>query len=405
MNHRHIAFLFARRYFASPRSLSVVNIISRVSVFAVGIPVAAMVILLSVFNGFDSMVKQMYGVFDPDLLVVPARGKVFEIDSVAGKLSQINAEYSFLLEENVLLEYRGQQSAARLRGVDSVYTDVVPIAGSLSRGDFQLRFGDMQQAVVGQGIAYDLGIRTAFYDPINVYAVRRGNFSSLLPVDAYNKDFLFPAGIFRLDAETDATFIISSLDFAQELLDYSGMASAIAVSTANTPRSEVLRNKLQTLLGDDFNVLSRYQQKASMYRIMKLEKLGIFIISLFVLIIASFSIIGSLVMLIIDKRHDINILYTMGADIGFVRKIFVSEGMLISLTGTLSGLVLGLLIAMLQQHFGFIKIDAATFLVDAYPVKVQFADVVMIAAAALIITWIINKFTVSKMIPRSSVRL
>ena len=383
-----------------------VNIISRVSVFAVGIPVAAMVILLSVFNGFNSMVKDLYGAFDPELLVVPANGKVFGVDSVAVKLSQLNgsAVCSFFLEENVLLEYRGQQTAALLRGVDSCYTDVVPIEEAVARGEFQLRFGDMQQAVVGQGIAYELGIRTAFYDPLNVYAVRRGDFSSLLPIDAYNKDYLFPAGVFRLDAETDAAYAISTLDFAQQIFDYPNAASGVAVSSLDG-RTDNLRNRLQTLLGDDFNVLSRYQQKASMYRIMELEKLGIFIISLFVLIIASFSVIGTLVMLIIDKRPDINTLYTMGASVRFVRSIFVSEGMLISSIGTLSGLVFGLALALLQQHFGFVKINASTFLVDAYPVVVHMTDIVAIAVASLLITWIINIFTVAKMIPRASVRL
>lgn len=158
-------------------------------------------------------------------------------------------------------------------------------------------------------------------------------------------------------------------------------------------------------LGDDFRVMTRYEQKASMYRIMKLEKLGIFFISLLVLVIASFSIIGSLVMLIIDKRPDIGILFTMGADVGFVRRIFVKEGMLISGLGTAGGLAVGLAFALVQQHFGIIKIGAASFLVDAYPVVVRFWDIVAVAAAAFGVTWIINGLTVSRMIPKSSVRL
>ena len=223
----------------------------------------------------------------------------------------------------------------------SVTKGVVPVRETIAYGDYELRFGDMEQAVVGQGLAYDLGVKTALYDPLNVYAVRRGEYSSLLPIDGYRTAGLFPAGIFRLDAETDGTYVLSTLGFAQELLDYPGKASAIAVK-AGGGRPESVRKKLAAGLGDDFRVMTRYEQKASMYRIMKLEKLGIFFISLLVLVIASFSIIGSLVMLIIDKRPDIGILFTMGADVGFVRRIFVKEGMLISGLGTAGGLAVGL---------------------------------------------------------------
>lgn len=400
-----ISSLFARRYLSSRNSLSVINIISRVSIFAVGVPVAAMVILLSVFNGFDGLVKSMYGVFDPELIVVPAEGKVFDMEALdeAVFAEAGVAAYSFLLEESVLLEYRGRQKAARLRGVDNRYAEVVPVRETIAYGDYELRFGDMEQAVVGQGLAYDLGVKTALYDPLNVYTVRRGEYSSLLPIDGYRTEGLFPAGIFRLDAETDGTYLLSTLGFAQGLLDYPGQASAVAVRTDGRPES--VRRKLAEGLGDEFRVMTRYEQKASMYRIMKLEKLGIFFISLLVLVIASFSIIGSLVMLIIDKRPDIRTLFTMGADVGFVRRIFVEEGMLIGGLGTAGGLVVGLLFALVQQHFGVIRIGAASFLVDAYPVVVQFWDIVAIAAAAMGVTWIINRVTVSRMIPKRSVRL
>ena len=174
-----ISSLFARRYLSSRGSLSVINIISRVSIFAVGVPVAAMVILLSVFNGFDGLVKSMYGVFDPELVVVPAEGKVFDIASVDEEaFAEAGVEsFSYLLEENVLLEYRGRQTTARLRGVDERYEGVVPVRETIAYGDYELRFGDMEQAVVGQGLAYDLGVKTALYDPLNVYAVRRGEYS------------------------------------------------------------------------------------------------------------------------------------------------------------------------------------------------------------------------------------
>ena len=401
-----IVTLFARRYLLSRNSLSVINIISKVSIFAVGIPVAAMVILMSVFNGFDNLVKGMYTVFDPDLLVVPAEGKTFSMDEIpAEALYAEGVEgFSFVLEESVLLQYRGRQTTARLRGVDASYDRVVPVRDVVYRGDYELRFGDMGQAVVGQGIAYDLGIRTALFDKLYVYAARRGEYSSLLPVDGYKVDGIFPAGIFSLDAETDRTYVLTTLEFAQNLLDYPNRASAIAVNTGDA-RQETVRKRLAAELGDEFNVMTRYEQKASMYRIMKLEKLGIFFISLLVLVIASFSIVGSLVMLILDKRPDVRIMFTMGADVKFVRRIFVGEGMLISGIGTAGGLVVGLLFSLVQQYFKLIKIGAPTFVVDAYPVLVRPLDIVAIAFASMIVTWVINELTVRRMIPKSSIRI
>lgn len=402
-----LAQLFARRYFASRNALSVINIISKVSVFAVGVPVAAMVILLSVFNGFEGLVRSMYNVFDPDLMVLPAEGKTFGTVEAEERLAGAEgvADYSFVLEESVLFEYRGRQAAGRLRGVDERYGQVVPVQGTISYGEYELRYGDMEQAVVGQGLAYVLGVKTALYDPLHIYAARRGDYSPPLPIDGYKRGSLFPEGIFRLDAETDGTYVFSTLDFAQQLFDYEGRASGVAVRIVPGERPETVRRQLAAALGDDFRVLNRYEQKASMYRILKVEKLGIFIISLFVLVIASFSIVGSLVMLILDKKEDIRILFTMGGDVRFVRRIFVGEGMLIGVMGTLGGLCVGVAFALAQQHFGFIKMGAASFLVDAYPVEVHAADLVAIAAAALAVTWLINKLTVARMISRSAIRL
>lgn len=401
-----LSSLFARRYLSSRNSLSVINVISRVSIFAVGVPVAAMVILLSVFNGFNGLVRQMYGVFDPDIMILPAQGKVFDrsaADSAHVMVEGVGA-FSYILEENVLLEYRGRQTAAVLRGVDSSYEYVVPVRTTVTRGDYELRFGDMEQAVVGQGIAYDMGIRVGFADQIEVYAARRGDYSPLLPINGYSADGLFTGGVFSLDAETDSRYIFSTIEFAEELLDYRGRASAVAVHVNDGERVQAVKRRLAESLGDGFRVLTRYEQKADMYRILELEKLGIFFISMLVLLMASFSIVGSLVMLILDKKPDIGIMFTMGADTAFVRRIFVDEGMLIGGIGTAGGIVVGLTLALVQQYFGLIKIGAASFLVDAYPVRVQATDIAAIAVAALAVVWIINKFTVSKMIPKSSVR-
>lgn len=396
--------LFARRYLFSRRSHSVINIISGVSAFAVGVPVAAMVILLSVFNGFEGLVRTMYGEFDPDIAVTATMGKTFAADScVRERLMGLDAVQgvSYVLEENGLLEYRGRQFIGMIRGVDSLYTDVVPIADMIVAGKFELQFGDMQQMVVGQGIAYNLGVKTELYDPITVYTPRRGSFSSLLPVDGYARQNIFPAGIYALDAETDSRYVITPIEFTQELFDYPGRVSSAMVRLKSGTDPDAAREQIAASLGDDYTVLTRYQQKASLYKIMKYEKWGIFFIILLVLVIASFSVIGSLVMLIIDKRSDIRTIRTLGGSVKFVRKIFVAEGMMISLIGAVGGMIVGLIFCWVQIEFGLVKIPAQTFLIDSYPVVVKVSDMVGVVVTFISVNYIITKFTVVKMISKA----
>lgn len=403
-----MTMLFARRYMRSRKSLSVINIISRVSIFAVAIPVAAMVILLSVFNGFDSLVKGMYTAFDPDLLVLPAKGKVLDAAEFEarepGGMPGVGA-YSHILEESVMLEYRGRQTLATLRGVDPAYEHVVPIRSLMAMGEYRLSDGDVQQAVLGQGLAYNLTLRVNFNDPLRVYAPTRGQFSPMLPLAGLSGGTLVPGGVFALDADTDNSFVISSIDFARELLNYEGRSSGVAIKLAQGLKPESAKPKVQEHLGGGYDVKTRYEQKASMYKILKYEKWGIFFIIFLVLVIASFSIVGSLVMLIIDKRPDIDILITMGGDIPFVRRIFTDEGMLIGVAGTVTGIVIGMLVCLLQQRFGFVKLGGQTFLVDAYPVVMRWEDIAVITAATVAVNWIITKLTVSRMIPGSDIRL
>lgn len=405
---RRLQALFARRYLFSRKSHSVINIISAVSSFAVGVPVAAMVILLSVFNGFEGLVKSMFRDFDPDIAVVAAEGKVFDADGVGrGRLLAVPGvgEVSMVLEDNALLEYRGRQFIATVRGVDSLYGSVVPIEDMVVEGEYEPWFGDMMQVLVGQGVAYNLGVRTALYDPIKVYVPRRGSFSTLLPIDFYREKEVFPSGIFALDAETDTKYVITPIEFTRALFDYPGKVSALAVKIRPGADADKVAAALRAELGGDFKVLTRYQQKASLYQIMTYEKWGIFVIILMVLVIASFSIIGSLVMLIIDKRGDMRTLVSMGGSVGFLRGIFVREGMMVSLMGAGGGMVFGLLLCWLQTAFGLVKIPADTFLIDAYPVVVKVSDMVAVAVCFTVVCYIITKFTVVRMIPRSDIRI
>ena len=401
-----LPLFFARRYLFSKKSHSVINIVSGVSAFSVAIPVMAMVILLSVFNGFEGLIKSMYRSFDPDIRITPVRGKVFPIDSLPReRFLAIDGvrDAAYALEDNAVFEYRDRQAFGTMCGVDSLYRQVVPLDSLRTEGVFQLQFGDFPEAYVGQGMAYALGIRVNLNSPISVYVPRRGRVSPLLPYSFYKKQNIFPSGVFALEAEVDGKYVIVPLHFAQQLLDYPGQASSVAIRLEADASPQRVQQQIGQWLGDDYKIQSRYQQKESFYRIMMYEKWGIYFIILLVLVIASFSLIGSLVMLIIEKRKDSQTLVTMGADTKLLRKIVVAEGMLIYLIGAGGGLLLGVALALAQQHFGFLKLSGETFLIDAYPVEVHPSDLAWVIVTFVTVSYLISVLTVRAMIPKKEI--
>lgn len=401
-----LPLFFARRYLFSKKSHSVINIVSGVSAFSVAIPVMAMVILLSVFNGFEGLIKSMYRSFDPDIRITPVRGKVFPIDSLPReRFLAIDGvrDAAYALEDNAVFEYRDRQAFGTMCGVDSLYRQVVPLDSLRTEGVFQLQFGDFPEAYVGQSMAYALGIRVNLNSPISVYVPRRGRVSPLLPYSFYKKQNIFPSGVFALEAEVDGKYVIVPLHFAQQLLDYPGQASSVAIRLEADASPQRVQQQIGQWLGDDYKIQSRYQQKESFYRIMMYEKWGIYFIILLVLVIASFSLIGSLVMLIIEKRKDSQTLVTMGADTKLLRKIFVAEGMLIYLIGAGGGLLLGVALALAQQHFGFLKLSGETFLIDAYPVEVHPSDLAWVIVTFVTVSYLISVLTVRAMIPKKEI--
>ncbi len=395
--------LLAKRYLFSSKSHSVINIISSVSAFAISIPVAAMVILLSVSNGFGDLIKGLYKDFDPDIIISASEGRVF--DSTALNRSMLLEfpsvqEVSMVVEESALLEYRGRQSIATIRGVDSFYRDVIPIEGMIKQGEYDLLFGDMEQLVVGQGLAYTLGIRTAFYDPIKVYYPKRGRYNAMIPSANYNIDRIFPVGVYMLDADTDSKYTIAPIEFAQRIFDYEGKYTDAMIRVTSGFNHDDVRNSLAHELGDKYIVQTRQQMKASLYKIIVYEKWALFFIVMLVLIIASFSVIGSMVMLIIEKSNDIATLRALGANVNFLRSVFINEGMLIATIGAVIGLTIGLFLCWLQITFGFIELPAGTFLVSSYPVIVKSFDILSTIVAFFAVTYIICRLTVVKMISR-----
>lgn len=393
--------LFARRYLFSAKSHSVINVISAVSVVAVGVPVAAMIILMSVFNGFAGLVDGMQSAFDADLEVRPREGKTFMTDALpTDSIRSIEGVrgVSFALEQSALAEYGGRQVVITVRGVDDNYTDVLPMTDYVQTGEFELRLGEIEQACVGSSVAYRLGVRTFLDTPLNLYSPRRGEISTLLPIDAYTHRRTWPSGVFMISGDVDDSYILTTIELAQSLFDYDGRASQLLVDVRDDASLERTRDAVQTAVGDDFKVVTRLEQQAALYRIMKYEKWGIFFISLLVLIIASFSIVGSLAMLIIDKRDNITTLRAIGARTEFVRSIFTGQGALIGLLGAAIGLVLGVGVCWAQQHFGLIEMPGTTFVVRYYPVEMKLTDILLIIAAMAIVTMAITQLTVRTMI-------
>ncbi|MBQ6690220.1 MAG: ABC transporter permease [Rikenellaceae bacterium] len=393
--------LFARRYLFSAKSHSVINVISAVSVVAVGVPVAAMIILMSVFNGFAGLVDGMQSAFDADLEVRPREGKTFMTDALpTDSIRSIEGVrgVSFALEQSALAEYGGRQVVITVRGVDDNYTDVLPMTDYVQTGEFELRLGEIEQACVGSSVAYRLGVRTFLDTPLNLYSPRRGEISTLLPIDAYTHRRTWPSGVFMISGDVDDGYILTTIELAQSLFDYDGRASQLLVDVRDEASLERTRDAVQGAVGDDFKVVTRLEQQAALYRIMKYEKWGIFFISLLVLIIASFSIVGSLAMLIIDKRDNITTLRAIGARTEFVRSIFTGQGALIGLLGAAIGLVLGVGICWAQQHFGLIEMPGTTFVVRCYPVEMKLTDILLIIAAMAIVTMAITQLTVRTMI-------
>lgn len=390
-----LSLLFARRYLFSAKSHSVINIVSIVSAISISVPVMAMVVLLSIFNGLEGMIANMYDIFDPDIEVTASRGKLFEKGDLGKRLETIDGveNYSFVLDENVLFEYGDRQVVGMMRGVDSLYNRVAAMDEIIIAGDYKPYFGDMYQATVGRGVAYSLGLNINIATPLVVYTVGRGEYSPLFAMQNYRSERIFPGGVFALEAESDGSYVFVPLEFAQGLLSHPDGATSIAVSLVEGVDENRIKSQISRVLGDDFVVQTRMEQNGEFYKIMNYEKWGVYFIILLVLIIASFSLVGSMTMLIIEKRAQMTVLNAMGASVGFIRGIFLREGLLIYLSGAILGLIMGVTFCLAQQKWGFIAISAPSLLIEAYPIELQAGDLVRVCLSFCAMSYIVARFT------------
>ena len=373
----------------------------------VTIGMMALVIVLSIFNGFDDLIKKLFNSFDPDLKVTVIEGKTFKADeSKLKKLPEIDgvAVYSKVIEENVLLKYGEKQYPATLKGVDDNYIKTNGIDTMIREGKFVLYDKKSQYAVIGQGIAYYLQVGLKFITPITIYFPRKEANISMNAENAFNQKYIYPSGIFSIEQERDAKYVIVPIHFTYDLFDDSTSISALEIKTTNNASLDVVQDKVKALFGKEFKVQNRYQQQELFYRIMKYEKWAIFMILAFILMVASFNIIGSLSMLIIEKKKDISTLNSVGAHNLLIRRVFLYEGMMISFFGAVIGLILGLFVCWLQIKFGLIRLQGSgSFIIDAYPVSIRVIDILLAFITVLgigyLAAWYPVKYIIRKYLP------
>ena len=382
----HIAW----RYLFSKKGHNAINIVSGISAVAVGVVTAAMICVLSVMNGFGALVEHMFSEFDPALMIVPTTGQTLRTDTepIASLYAREDIEaVSMQLEQTALIRYKDHQLPARVMGVDDLFTRTANIDSIITDGFYSVWDGAFDRAVLGRGLAAQIGINAHFTGALHLYAPERTEKINMLrPDKSLRHEHAFIAGTFAVNqVEYDDQLILVSLPLAQRLFDYDEhTATALRIHPKEGVKISNLKSQIAYLLGQEYRVLDRYEQQQDFFRILRIEKLLTILLLVFILIIASFNIIGSLSMLIIDKSEDIRILSHMGADESTIRRVFLLEGWFISSLGTICGLAAGVLLCLGQQHFGWLTLgNGAEYIISAYPVQVLWWDVLLVAAIVL----------------------
>ena len=391
----HLPLFIARRYLFAKKSHNVINIISAISAVGMAIGTAALIIILSIYNGFDELVKSTLSNVEPDILITPAKGKVFIPEGEAFdriKANPLIDEYDLILQENVFVDYDGHQGIAKAKGVDSAFEAESPLAEHITNGEFSLHKGQLPQMVVGAGLAYKMGMNPAFLASAELYfPIRDRNFSLANPAASIETVRMRPSGIFSVNQQIDDDLMIVPIEEMRKLLGYEEEVSGVEIRLAEGSTAKDIRSAIKHIqkeLGPEFKVLDRFRQNPSLYKMMRYEKAAIFLILIFVIIIIALNIFGSITMLIIEKKDDIETYRSLGATDQMLRHTFTLEGWLISLLGLAAGLVVGIGFSLAQQHFGFIKMPGS-FLVNAYPVILQWQDVLATIAGVALIGYII----------------
>ncbi|MFN2394543.1 MAG: FtsX-like permease family protein [Bacteroidales bacterium] len=376
-------FYIARRYLFAKKSQTAVNVLTLVAVIGVSFGTMALVVVLSVFNGFENLILSLFNSFNPDMEIRLAEGKSFDMDEFpAEELKNIPGVLHLgeVYEETALLMYRERQHIVKLRGVDENYRYITGLDTMLLEGEYKLRSGDHSNLIIGQGVAYVLGANiNDLLNPLTIYIPKRGRISGIHPAQAFNASTNYAAGVFGVQAEFDMEYVIAPISLLRFLTEHNNQVTSVMLAVDPSYNLRQVQQEVSAIMGEDFIVRNRLQQEEFLYKVMRSEKWAIFFILTFIVLIAAFNITGSLTMLVLEKTRDIGILRSMGASLNMVKKVFLYEGILISAGGALAGIILGAVISWLQTEFGLVKIQAeGTFIIDTYPIQTNPIDFILV---------------------------
>ncbi len=394
-------FYIAKRYLFAKKSQTAVNVLTLVAMVGVCVGTMALVIILSVFNGFEKLILSLFNSFNPDMEIKLAEGKSFDAsDFPIDEIKKIPGVLYIgeILEETALITYKDRQHIVTLKGVDSFYENITGIDTMIREGNFELTTGDQENLILGQGVAYMINANiNDFLNPLKIYIPRRGQFSIMNPAQAFTSSANYASGIFAVQSEFDMEYVLAPISLLRYLTENQSHVTAIVLSVDKSYRLNQVQKQIDEILGTKYIVRNRFQQEEFLYKVMRSEKWAIFFILSFIIVIAAFNITGSLTMLVLEKRKDIGILHSMGCSIKTIRKIFLYEGMLISMGGALAGILLGLIISLIQIRYGLITIQAeGTFIIDAYPVHINPADFILVFFTVSVIGYLASLLPVKK---------
>ena len=401
----------AQRYLLAKKSHNLINIVTWISIISICVATFAMIFVLSVFNGFNTVISDMIHQFSPDLNISAVKGKTINInDFPFDKIKEINGvDYVFpTITEDVLFKNSNKQQIGQIKGVPDDYNKISRIKGTIL-GDttFIIRNDKVNFGIPGAGMAYYLGINVYQpYSSIQVFVPKRGNASSFSIENSFNSGTLMVTDVFSTQQEIDERMVLAPLSWITELTEYEGLCTDIEVFINDNRQRETdnrqlnrIKKEIKNILGEDYKVYDQHEQQETLYKMMKAEKLAVYLILTFILIMATFNMIGALSMLITDKRKDISVLKAMGADTNLIKKIFFNEGLLVSVVGGLLGLLLGIIAVLIQQYFGIIRLgNGGNYIIDAYPVALQLADVALVFFTITTIGSLASFFTANKSI-------
>ncbi len=404
----------AQRYLLAKKSHNLINIVTWISIISVCVATFAMIFVLSVFNGFNVVISDMIHQMSPDLNISAVKGKTIKLeDFPIEKISDIKGvEFVFpTITEDVLFKNSNKQQIGQVKGVPNDYNKISRVRGTiLNDSTFTVSSDNVNFGIPGAGMAYYLGINVYQpYSSIQVYVPKRGNASSFSLENSFSSSKLLVTKVFTTQQEIDERLVLAPVEWLSELMGYQGLATDVEVfvndngqRTTDNRLLKKIKKEIKNILGDDFKIHDQYEQQETLYKMMRSEKLAVYLILTFILIMATFNVIGTLSMLIIDKRKDISLLKAMGADTNLVKKIFINEGLLISVVGGILGLLLGIAAVLIQQHFGIIRLGngEGNYIIEAYPVALEIADVALVFITITIIGSVAAFFTANKSIEK-----